>query len=473
MQDRPTPAPTPPRRALDPRSITRPDPALRTYYRITSAFSLILFPIVYLPLHFKYHSLRYRFDDDGVSMSWGRFFQRETYLTYKRIQDIRVTRGLLQRWLGLSELALQTASGGGNAEMKIEGIRDADALRDFLYERMRGARDDGEIEEGTGSGSPVRGVGAGRHRYQRRGPGPPGGDPGRAAPGEPGSHPPMSAPLPGQRSGSVPGNGGTLRSGGAVYQGALGTLARWLRVPLIPPSVPPGQPRWVRSFGPADSFLRYLKLQYLLLVGLLAVVLVPLSGLILFGLLRDGKALGAVALFLLVILPAVVWALMGYMALRFQFDTTWYVITDRAIRLRSGIWVLKELTVTFDNVQNVKIRQGPLQRWLGIGDVTIETAAVGAVGQHGTTVASTAVVAGIANSHEIRDRIVERMRASRSAGLGDPDDGAERRPRGGSEQRPQGEGGTRAARPSGGLGGWSPAHLSVLRELRDEVSRMG
>lgn len=148
MQDKQTrpAAPRPPLR--DPRSITRPDPALRTYYLITSAASVFLFPLVYLPLYFKYKTLRYRFDEEGVSMSWGRFFQRETYLTYKRIQDIRVSRGVIQRWLGLSELALQTASGGGNAEMKIEGIKDADALRDFLYERMRGARDDG----GAGAG---------------------------------------------------------------------------------------------------------------------------------------------------------------------------------------------------------------------------------------------------------------------------------------------------------------------------------
>ena len=258
-----------------------------------------------------------------------------------------------------------------------------------------------------------------------------------------------------------------------VYQGILGTLARWLRVPLIPPSVPPGQPRWVRSFGPAESFLRYLKLQYLLVVGLLALVLVPLSILILFGLLRDGKPLGAIALLLLVILPAAVWALVGYAALRFQFDTTWYVMTDRAIRLRSGIWVLKELTVTFDNVQNVKIRQGPVQRWLGIGDVTIETAAVGAVNpQNGATSASTAVVAGVADSQEIRDRIVERMRASRSAGLGDADDGPPRREREGAGRRAGGKGKTRAAALPGSGGGWSPAHLRLLRELRDEVSRM-
>jgi membrane protein YdbS with pleckstrin-like domain len=271
----------------------------------------------------------------------------------------------------------------------------------------------------------------------------------------------MSGPRPGPQNGSVSGSRGPLRSGGTVYQGILGTLARWLRVPLNPPSVPPGQSRWVRSFGPADSFLSYLKLRYLLSVGLLALVLVPLSGLMLFGLLADGKAVGAIVVLLLVILPAVVWALVGYAALRFQFDTTWYVMTDRAIRLRSGIWVLKELTITFDNVQNVKIRQGPIQRWLGIGDVSMETAALGAVGQHGTTLPSTAVVAGVANPQEIRDRIVERMRASRSAGLGDPDD--ERR------QRPT----TAAPAGSAPAGGWTPAHLAVLRELRDEVARLG
>ncbi|MEX2528280.1 MAG: PH domain-containing protein [Gemmatimonadota bacterium] len=127
----------------DPRSITQPDPALRRYYLITSLLGGPFFPFIYLPLWFKYRTLRYRFDDDGVSMSWGRFFHRETYLTYRRIQDIQVSRGVIQRRLGLADLQLQTASGGSGAEMKIEGVRNPDRLRDFLYERMRGARDDG------------------------------------------------------------------------------------------------------------------------------------------------------------------------------------------------------------------------------------------------------------------------------------------------------------------------------------------
>ena len=137
----------------DPRSITRPDPALRRYYFITSLFGGPFFPVIYLPLWFKYRTLRYRFDDDGVSMSWGQFFQKETYLTYRRIQDIQVTRGLIQRRLGLADLQLQTASGGSGAEMKIEGVCNPDRLRDFLYERMRGAQgvDPGRVDSRGGA----------------------------------------------------------------------------------------------------------------------------------------------------------------------------------------------------------------------------------------------------------------------------------------------------------------------------------
>ncbi|MEX2529606.1 MAG: PH domain-containing protein [Gemmatimonadota bacterium] len=137
-------------RGVDPRTVTRPDGALHTYYLIVSLFGFVFFPFIYLPLLFKYQTLRYRFDEDGVSMSWGRFWHRETYLTYRRIQDIQMARGLIQRWLGLASLKLQTASGGGGAEMTIEGIRHPERLRDFLYDRMRGASDDSQ--EGSTEG---------------------------------------------------------------------------------------------------------------------------------------------------------------------------------------------------------------------------------------------------------------------------------------------------------------------------------
>jgi membrane protein YdbS with pleckstrin-like domain len=143
---------------FDPASITHPEPALMTYYAIISAMTLLGFPFVILPRYFKYHTLRYRFDDKGISMAYGILFRRETYLTYRRIQDIHVTRNLIQRWLGLAVVSVQTASGSTGAEMTIEGIREPERLRDFLYRQMRGAHDDhphpagGEAATAAGGG---------------------------------------------------------------------------------------------------------------------------------------------------------------------------------------------------------------------------------------------------------------------------------------------------------------------------------
>jgi putative membrane protein len=127
---------------FDPYAITRPDPSLWTYYIIMSALTVFGFPFVLLACWFKYRTLQYRFDDKGIAMSYGMFFKREIYLTYRRIQDIHVTRNIIQRWLGLASVAIQTASGTSGAEMTIEGIKEPEKLRDFLYRQMRGVRDE-------------------------------------------------------------------------------------------------------------------------------------------------------------------------------------------------------------------------------------------------------------------------------------------------------------------------------------------
>jgi uncharacterized protein len=44
--------------------------------------------------------------------------------------------------MGLATVEIQTASGHAEATMKIEGVLEAEALRDFLYHQMRGARHD-------------------------------------------------------------------------------------------------------------------------------------------------------------------------------------------------------------------------------------------------------------------------------------------------------------------------------------------
>jgi putative membrane protein len=79
-------------------------------------------------------------------MQWGVLFRREIYLTYRRIQDIHLTRNIIQRWMGLATLAVQTASGSATPEMSIEGILQAKKLRDHLYRKMRGSHSHSQTE---------------------------------------------------------------------------------------------------------------------------------------------------------------------------------------------------------------------------------------------------------------------------------------------------------------------------------------
>lgn len=141
------------------RSIDRPHPKLLLYYALTSALLLPLFPIVFVPRYFRYHTLRYEFGDDGISMRWGILFRREVHLTYERVQDIHLRSNILERWLGLGRLLIQTASGSSGAEMTIEGVLEFEALRDFIYERMRGAaepdRPASGASDGRAAGDPV------------------------------------------------------------------------------------------------------------------------------------------------------------------------------------------------------------------------------------------------------------------------------------------------------------------------------
>lgn len=119
-------------------ALQRPDPNLLWLYALTSLLALIAAPIVFVPLYFKYHTLRYKLDAEGVSASWGILFRREVHLTYKRVQDIHVKRNFVERWLGIGTVEVQTASGSTSSELSFEGVREFDALREFLYRRMRG-----------------------------------------------------------------------------------------------------------------------------------------------------------------------------------------------------------------------------------------------------------------------------------------------------------------------------------------------
>jgi len=124
-------------------AIERPHKSLWTYYFLGCIAIPPLLPILILPAYFRYHTMRYRFTDEGISKSWGILFRRQIIVNYARIQDIHLRSNIVERWLGLGRVLIQTASGSSNAEMTLEGLREFEAVRDFLYDRMRGVKDHG------------------------------------------------------------------------------------------------------------------------------------------------------------------------------------------------------------------------------------------------------------------------------------------------------------------------------------------
>jgi uncharacterized membrane protein YdbT with pleckstrin-like domain len=115
------------------------------------------------------------------------------------------------------------------------------------------------------------------------------------------------------------------------------------------------------------------------------------------------------------------------------------------VRIRRRLWTIEEKTFTFENVQNVGIQQGPLQRYFGISNLIIQTAGGGSSGPHGaTTNAHHGLIEGVHHAQEIRDSIMAKVYAARGAGLGDDN----------TSEAHDGP-------------GFSAEHLDALREIRE------
>ena len=117
----------------------------------------------------------------------------------------------------------------------------------------------------------------------------------------------------------------------------------------------------------------------------------------------------------------------GWAIVRLDYELRWYMLSDRAIRIREGITTVREKTIALANVQNISVIQGPLQRFLGIADVEVKTAGGGGSStesekKKGGEPMHVAYFRGVDNAEEIRDVVREGVRMQRSAGLGDPDE---------------------------------------------------
>ncbi|MBI5478003.1 MAG: PH domain-containing protein [Deltaproteobacteria bacterium] len=192
-----------------------------------------------------------------------------------------------------------------------------------------------------------------------------------------------------------------------------------LKLRLAPPHLPEGATE-VRHLKPADGYLSYRYVGVLLaaivkawVLGLLAVVAVAKLGL-------PGLLVAVPLALLLVFLVG-----LTAVATRLDWELRDYLIGDRSLRVRQGALVQREVTLSFANVQNVEVTQGPLERLFGFKSLKVTTAG-GSRSPHKKELWNSheAVLAGLTNAEEIRDLVMESLRRRRDAGLGDADDAA-------------------------------------------------
>ena len=238
-------------------------------------------------------------------------------------------------------------------------------------------------------------------------------------------------------------DGHLARASKWCYTGVWSFVTRWLKVPEEPPTLGAAADQGTRSFRPSAGFLRYLKFEFWVLLFIIDAVLTAAWIVLLVQLPWVGVLITPLAL-AVIILPDLV----AYVAIHLRYDTTWYVLSDGAMRIRRGVWILHETTITYDNIQNVLVRQGPLQRFFGIADVVVETAGGGSTAADGSKQnGHQGLLEGLDNADELRNLIVAAWRSSGGAGLGDEPDEASPR----------------------GAGPWPPSHVAVLRDIRDAV----
>jgi membrane protein YdbS with pleckstrin-like domain len=203
---------------------------------------------------------------------------------------------------------------------------------------------------------------------------------------------------------------------------------RLLRIPPDP-EPPPGDETRTRLFRAAPAYYKYLLLLWAL-KSLLALFIVSAA--------MIGPAVGAFVAakrghpsgLLLLVIPGLVFAVLIALRLfalalvRLDFEKRWYVVTNRSLRVREGVVIVREMTVTFANIQNIAISQGPIQRALGLADLRVDTAGGGAVNTQKNQGQNlhTAWFRGVNNAAEVRQVIQDRLRQFKDTGLGDHDD---------------------------------------------------
>ena len=209
-----------------------------------------------------------------------------------------------------------------------------------------------------------------------------------------------------------------------MYSAFRASCERLLRIPPDP-QPPPGDESSTQIYRAAANYYKYRLIVWAIasVSSILPLLLVAIGFSIAAATTSFSPWLVPIPVLLLII--AVVVALIHLAIIRLDYEKRWYIVTDRSLRVREGVIRVREMTITFANIQNISIAQGPIQRLLHIADLRVDTAGGGAsaAGHHQTGEnLHVAWFRGIDNAAQVREVIQARLRGSKDAGLGDHDD---------------------------------------------------
>jgi len=118
--------------------------------------TFLLYALLWYWVGLYYESMWYELREDEITWKRGVWFRATGIVPYNRITNLDVRQGPIMRFLGISNLAIQTAGYSGQAvpEIRIEAVEHAEELRELIRSMVRGSPEQGN---GTGSGtsSPV------------------------------------------------------------------------------------------------------------------------------------------------------------------------------------------------------------------------------------------------------------------------------------------------------------------------------
>lgn len=100
----------------------------------------LLFFLWWIPAYFK--SLEYTIGDEAVRGKRGVFWRKHVTVPYRKMTNVDITQGPVQRRFNIGTIHLQTAGAGGQqgtrAELVLVGIKDYNDLKDAIMVRVMG-----------------------------------------------------------------------------------------------------------------------------------------------------------------------------------------------------------------------------------------------------------------------------------------------------------------------------------------------